>query len=822
MMETAFVPSVAGLLMLLGMGGGMGLPLGVPPQPEDPILARVAPEECLFYTSWSGTAEPDAQSANQTEQLLAEPEVQHLIAELERLVHSGLRKAAGEQSHPEAAAAADDAVRWGKRLLTSPTAMFLSKLEFTPEGLDIRGGALVKLGGGALELKATLKKYQERFLAQAVETVEIGDGTWYRVQPPNPKALPITWGAKGEYFAVGVGEGAIEGMLERAGTDPPQWLVKIGEQLPVPRVSTVSYLNLAAIRDLVVPLSGRQVGARIVEAAGLGNVRSLTSVTGLDEAGFVSRALVELEGEPQGLLGLAGAEPLTPGDLAPIPRDATIALAARVDPEEVLDTILSAADGIEPGLREEILEAIGRMGEELGFNVRRDLLGPLGDTCCVYNSPGEGGLVITGLTAVIQVEDRRQLAETQAKFLARAREELGERRRGPRIDQFPFAGHDVFVFNARDDDFPLAPSWCLTDDALVIAPFPQNIKAYLSRGDDHRSIAEVPEVAGLFESGAGPVKLWYVDTKPVFELVYPLVLMVAQAALGELAEEGIDVSVAILPSAKAIGEHLRPSVGAVRRTEAGIEIVSRQSLPGGNIGTAAPLAVGLLLPAVQSARRGGGVWHPHIPPTAAARRAQSMNNMKQIALALHNYHDVYKTFPPAYTTDEDGNPLLSWRVYILPFVEQQPLYQQFHLDEPWDSEHNKKLIPSMPPTLRSPNSRAEPGKTNYLGVGGEKGIFPGKEKVGIRDITDGTSNTLMVVEANDQSAVIWTRPDDFQPDPDNPTKGLVGLRPGGFLGGLADGSVRFFSESTDGQVLQAIFTRNGSEVVNLWNSTRPR
>ena len=109
-----------------------------------------------------------------------------------------------------------------------------------------------------------------------------------------------------------------------------------------------------------------------------------------------------------------------------------------------------------------------------------------------------------------------------------------------------------------------------------------------------------------------------------------------------------------------------------------------------------------------------------------------------------------------------------------------------------------------------------------MGVGGEKGIFPGKEKIGIRDITDGTSNTLMVVEANDQSAVIWTRPDDFQPDPGNPSKGLVGLRPGGFLGGLADGSVRFFSESTDGQVLQVVFTRNGSEVVNLWNPTRPR
>ncbi|MFH1264451.1 MAG: DUF1559 domain-containing protein, partial [Planctomycetota bacterium] len=338
---------------------------------------------------------------------------------------------------------------------------------------------------------------------------------------------------------------------------------------------------------------------------------------------------------------------------------------------------------------------------------------------------------------------------------------------------------------------------------------PQNVKAYLSHGDDHRSIAEAPEVAGLFGPGRGPIKLWYVDTRRMFELVYPPVLMIAQAALGEMAEDGIDVSLSIFPSAKAIADHLRPSVGTVRRTEAGIEIVSLQSLPGGNVGTAAPVAVGLLLPAVQSAR-------------GAARRAQSMNNLKQIALALHNYHDAYKTFPPAYTTDEDGNPLLSWRVHILPFLEQRALYERFHLDEPWDSEHNKTLITTMPPTLRPPNSRAAPGKTNYLGIAGEAGIFPGKKKIGFRDIRDGSSNTMMTVEAADESAVIWTKPDDFVPDPDNPIKGLVGLRPGGFLAGLADGSVRFFSESIDRELFKAMFTRNGSEVVNPWELGGPR
>ncbi len=187
--------------------------------------------------------------------------------------------------------------------------------------------------------------------------------------------------------------------------------------------------------------------------------------------------------------------------------------------------------------------------------------------------------------------------------------------------------------------------------------------------------------------------------------------------------------------------------------------------------------------------------------------------MKQIGLALHNYHDVYKTFPPAYTTDEDGKPLLSWRVLILPYLEEGPLYDQFHLDEPWDSEHNKRLIPLMPQAYRPPDSKAEPGRTNYLGVDGKQGIFSGDKPTGFVDIRDGSSNTIMVVEAGDPAAVIWTKPDDFQPDPENPKRGLLGLRRGGFNAGFADGSVLFLSEMIDDEALRAMFTRDGAEAV---------
>jgi hypothetical protein len=236
-------------------------------------------------------------------------------------------------------------------------------------------------------------------------------------------------------------------------------------------------------------------------------------------------------------------------------------------------------------------------------------------------------------------------------------------------------------------------------------------------------------------------------------------------------------------------------------------MVTRQTLPGGNVGASAPLAIALLLPAVSSARD-------------AARRMQSMNNMKQIALAMHNYHDTHRAFPASYSADADGKPLLSWRVHVLPFIEHLELYKQFHLDEPWDSPHNKALISQMPEVYRSPSSSGEPGMSNYLGVAGDDGVFARPEngnKTGTRmsQIVDGTSNTLMTVEVPDESAVIWTKPGDFTPDATNPLAGLLGFRKGGFLGGMTDGSVRFISEDIDGGTLKLLFTKSDGQPVRL-------
>jgi prepilin-type processing-associated H-X9-DG protein len=283
----------------------------------------------------------------------------------------------------------------------------------------------------------------------------------------------------------------------------------------------------------------------------------------------------------------------------------------------------------------------------------------------------------------------------------------------------------------------------------------------------------------------------------------------AQVALQTLATRpgilSLPLDPSMLPPADAIVNHLHPSWAALRRTADGVELESHRTIPGPSLAASAPVSIALLLPAGQAARE-------------SARRVQAMNHLKQIGLALHNYHDTYRAFPAGYSANADGKPLLSWRVHILPFLEEDDLYRQFHLDEPWDSPHNKELIARMPELFRSPNSTAQPGMANYLGISGTDGVFvrpKPDDKLGtqLRQITDGTSNTLMTVEVPDASAVIWTRPGDFAPHKDEPKRGLLGLRHGGFNAGFADGSVRFIAESTDATVLKAFFTKSGGEAV---------
>jgi hypothetical protein len=195
----------------------------------------------------------------------------------------------------------------------------------------------------------------------------------------------------------------------------------------------------------------------------------------------------------------------------------------------------------------------------------------------------------------------------------------------------------------------------------------------------------------------------------------------------------------------------------------------------------------------------------------AAARIQSMNNLKQIALASINHADATGALP-INVYDKNGKPMLSWRVMILPYIEQDNLYKEFHLDEPWDSEHNKKLIDQMPPVYLVPGDDAKKKLTRYLAFSGKGALFDGATgKKFPADIPDGTSNTILVVEA--AKGVPWTKPEDL-PFSDGKLVPLVtNPKKGGFIAAFCDGSVRFLKNTIKEETLRALITPAGGEVI---------
>ena len=214
----------------------------------------------------------------------------------------------------------------------------------------------------------------------------------------------------------------------------------------------------------------------------------------------------------------------------------------------------------------------------------------------------------------------------------------------------------------------------------------------------------------------------------------------------------------------------------------------------------------LLLPAVQAAR-------------GAARRAQCLNNMKQIGLAMLNHESALKRFPSAYKPDEDGKPMHSWRVMILPFMEQKALYDMYNFDVPWDHPDNQALADMMPDVYRCPSDTSENlSHTNYMMVVGPGCISDGPKASMFRDIRDGSANTIMVVEVAGRG-INWLDPTDWDPETSNFSvndgsgAGIESEHRGVANVLFCDGSVHSLESGIDPQEFKAMTTIAGGEDV---------
>ena len=554
--------------------------------------------------------------------MLAEPEVQNFLAQIDKGVRGALQK--GLEKDADQQADARDLYDAARIVLAHPTAIFVSNLKLAtpPEGKaagpakasppalqkmigEIEAGVVVSLGKDAAPLKALIDNYLARYLKRclkkdvkgthaAIGLVQINGQTWQRIQvEPLP---PVTWGFDGDYFIAAAGPQAVEKILARMKAAPPKWCSSIREQVPIERRSTVTYLNVRGLIEVGLSLlepEQRSRAREAIEALGLANATALVDVSGLEGEYYVEKTLLGLDGGPRGLLRLVSDRPLRREDLAPIPRDATLAMAVRLDLQEAMEIVRPlTGKAAGPHVPEATGGALEGVASAMGIDLGQSVLRLPGDTWRVYNSPGEGGFILTGLTVVVPLREGSDPARASSRLKALVEQWLAPHpadssapsrsiEPSPTIERFRFQGHDVYCAKATAmGPLPCVPAWCITEQEIVFALSAQNVKAYLSHGAEHEPLDRLPQVGALFSNGNAPAMVAFCDSRRLLETFYPLLTLSYGPVIAEACRSmNLDVDMSLLPSYAAIGRHMLPGTLTVGRTKHGVEMVARGTIP---------------------------------------------------------------------------------------------------------------------------------------------------------------------------------------------------------------------------------------------------
>jgi prepilin-type processing-associated H-X9-DG protein len=568
---------------------------------------------------------------------------------------------------------------------------------------------------------------------------------------------------------------------------------------------------------------------------GLDGLERLELQWGFQDAALVTRLRAVAPEPRRGVLALLDQPTFGVNALPPLPPNLTSLFALSVDPAKTYDQIDSMMNRIHPPAPPEAPNT-GILARH-GIDLRKELLGHVGPPIVLYAQAPQGidkatvaSLLmsrVAGFTVAARIRHETAVLRAIDSLVKSFNPMLREYLRGiPRNRVAPslaflkfrkLAGPlSKYELELPPDSLPapyatkLRPTIVVSRDQLVVSASTLAAEqAAAAHAHGQPKTALIPAVNRL------PGEMIYLGlTDPragtaIFTRALPIVvrqinaeIALAQRRAGKIPKDVyMRLDPGEVPEPEDLDRLLFPSSTTLTVDRQGAILTHRAAILSLTSPAVGAAAVAYLVPAVRSSLE-------------AARRVQCVNNLKQIALALHNFHASNNAFPRPAILDQKGKPLLSWRVAILPYIEQQTLYDKFKLDEPWDSPHNQALLKEMPPIFRCPiRTKGEPFTTTYRVLVGKGALFEKDTDIAVADVTDGTSNTLMVVEAKD--AVPWSKPEDLSFDP-AAAPSLVGAgspHPGGFNASMADGSVRFFKTTIDVKVLRSLITRAGGEVI---------
>lgn len=661
---------------------------------------------------------------------------------------------------------------------------------------------------------------------------------------PNTPGFELSWFSEADHLVVTVGPDASANVIRIATGESPN--VKSSEPWKAYRdkdagfeVASLGWVQFGALverfGDIPLPIpevDGSRSVNDFVNALGLQNLKHVATQFGYKNEACMTHTYIVAPGPKTGLLKLTQQPTFTVDDLPPIPAGANAFLAFGLDAEGAYDTVMETIDRVLVLLpleaSEEFVKAKQMLDGVLGLDIRDDLLAGLGDVHCVYSDPS-GGFFGLGFGAAFQVADAAKL-EQSINHLANLAQGQLDQQRAPVALGFQRSeqeGHRLLTFPASI----WAPTVSVSDDWMVVGIQPQAVRTFFMRqaGTLPKWTPTAEHLAAFAMMPTEFSSLAIDDPRASMNALYNFIPM-ANSMIHTVAptRRGRNIMTAAdMPPAEFVTAPLFANVAMGIPSENGIQYIRRQSLPISPMpsiesGAAVPVLISLLLPAVQQAR-------------GAARRTQSMNNLKQIALAMHNYHDVYNHLPSGTVegTDLEPEERLSLFYSILPFIEQAALYNDLRNSEKesWDSATSSTYTSMSIPTYEHPaTAKFISGGTSYVGISGigkdsaslpnsdpKAGMFGNNRKTRFRDVTDGLSNTVWLSESNDGD-IPWAQGGrtlkGFSQQPYiNGPDGIGGPSPGGCNMGMADGSVRFLSENIDPSILEALATKAGGEVI---------
>ena len=811
------VGAIEFVFLLFPLMFGTGLPLGMPPGPDDPALMALISEEQVGFAYWPGMAVVDGAS-NPTEKYMTQPEFAAFVNRAREALLSEVKEALVD-ALPESVdsmVAVVDELAWGP--MYRPTLMVITDANLLDRKDEtLVGFALInQLGDKSAAIEKHFKAWVTAARKDDADNVKTENGVEFVELKMTRDMPPFKLTVRDGYIFIGTDTKWMATCQLKEGATAPKsvLLAKVEKDLPVERRSSVAYLDMSKVKELLpANLDPLNDVDRLIPyfSEQLENLQSISFVTGLDSRGFLTRGKFDVKaGET--VLALLPSRPLSPELLEAMPGNLTGGIAMRLSPAQFLDDLkgqVEAATG-EGTAFEQMLES---SNDFLGVKLREELLEVMDDFAFFYSKfnmtdPVKGWMLGVRLRDEMSFQD----------MLNRINIRVGQfmQNNGMQFREVVNNGVTIHTVQANEFGFPNEFSYALVEKYLVFSLDPATIGNFVRnlRRDDNFS--RKPAVEAMFEDCerfqlSRPTMIAEIDTAAIANLLFPLAMQfVGQQPLtpgGKLVFND-------LPSVEVLTKDVKPNLTALFKTETGFQVIHRQTYPGTSPLPFAGAALALSIPISMAAQPLGAV-------------AESQNNMRQIILAAHNHESTFQQLPPSYTANAEGKPLLSWRVKLLPFLEEQALYDQFHHDEPWDSEHNLKLVAKMPDVFKHPRIKLAEGKTVYLGVSGKDGMLVApkgnpKQQIGRRfnSVIDGLSNTATIIHAAEKNAVTWTAPGDFdfEQHPENLSNEIAffwGADKKAIIG-LADGSVHLVKQGTlKEKDLRALMTCSGGEVVDL-------